>query len=85
MSSARLRGDRQLSITRWGASPRRLVEAGVTGGVEAMWTENGIIWGIQDVSRRVSENNNENILIYVTFGSSISDKMYNYIRARAEF
>lgn len=37
------------------------------------------------MSRRVSENNNENILIYVTFGSSISDKMYNYIRARAEF
>ena len=61
--SARLRGDRQLSTTRWGASPRQLVEVEATGVVEAMWTESGIIPGTQDVSRRTRAMTSEYILI----------------------
>lgn len=52
MSSAKLRGDRQLSTTRWGAKPHQQVGAGATGGVGEMWMESIIIPGTQDVSRR---------------------------------
>lgn len=73
MSSARLRGDRPLSTTRWGASPRQLEEAGVTGVVEGIWTESGIIPGTQDVSRRASANYIWICLIYVTCFTLFSD------------
>jgi len=55
-SSARLRGDRQLSTTSWGANPRQrqLEEAGATGVVEETPTESGIIPGTQKVSRRAT-------------------------------
>ena len=62
-SSARLRGDRQLSTTRWGASPRQLVEVEATGVVGAMWTESGIIPGTQDVSRRTSAMTSEYVVV----------------------